>query len=109
MIGPEYLQENHATGDPPPFGAVDDVQTVYLSGEPDAVGDVQPDNCPTIMVGSANPAGDRINGWKEMYCNLVLLDRLHLTSSSPRVAGFDLKRLVVDETNATLVGRLPRS
>ncbi len=73
MIGPEYLQKNHATGDPPPFGAVDDIQTVYLSGDPDSVGDVQPDGCPTIMIGSANPAGDKIHGWKEMYVSIRLL------------------------------------
>ncbi|KAL3432022.1 hypothetical protein BDV09DRAFT_135974 [Aspergillus tetrazonus] len=86
-VPPEYLQANHKNGDPPPFGAVDDVQTIRLSGQPDAVGETQPADCPTIMISSATPGGDHINGWKEI----------------PVVAGFDLKRLVVDEdTNATL-------
>ncbi|KAL4988829.1 hypothetical protein BDW68DRAFT_186894 [Aspergillus falconensis] len=86
-VPPEYLQVNHKNGDPPPFGAVDDVQTIRLSGQPDAVGETQPVDCPTIMISTATPGGDHTNGWKEI----------------PVVAGFDLKRLVVDEdTNATL-------
>ncbi|KAL4938266.1 hypothetical protein BDV06DRAFT_226156 [Aspergillus oleicola] len=87
-VPPEYLQENHATGDAPPSGAVDDVQTVVLSGGRDAVGESQPDNCPTIMIGTATPCGDHTNGWAEIR---------------PTVAGFDLRRLVIDEVaNATL-------
>ncbi|KAL4907781.1 hypothetical protein BDW74DRAFT_112558 [Aspergillus multicolor] len=86
-VPPEYLQANHQKGDPPPFGAVDNVQTIRLSGQPDAVGETQPADCPTIMISTATPGGDHINGWTEI----------------PTVAGFDLNRLVVDEdTNATL-------
>lgn len=66
-VPPEYLQTNHKNGDPPPFGAVDDVQTIRLSGQPDAVGETQPADCPTIMISTATPGGDHINGWKEMY------------------------------------------
>ncbi|KAL4930307.1 uncharacterized protein BDV17DRAFT_289916 [Aspergillus undulatus] len=87
-VAPEYLQVNHTTGDPPPSGAVEHVQTVVLSGGRDAVGESQPDDCPTIMIGTATPGGDHTNGWAEI----------------PIVAGFDLRRLVVDQdANATIM------
>ncbi|KAL5040749.1 hypothetical protein BDW71DRAFT_193217 [Aspergillus fruticulosus] len=86
-VASEWLQENHKAGDPPPTGRVDEDQTVVLSGTRDATDRGQPSSCPTIMIGTAAPDGDNDDGWKEL----------------PRVTGFDLERLVVDdEANATL-------
>ncbi|BCS19917.1 uncharacterized protein APUU_20349S [Aspergillus puulaauensis] len=86
-VAPEWLQENHSNGDNPPTGKVDDVQKVVLTGGRDALNQTQDASCPTIMIGTAKPSGDKDTGWKEL----------------PTVAGFDVKRLVVDDdTNATL-------
>ncbi|KAI9372229.1 hypothetical protein BJX61DRAFT_534148 [Aspergillus egyptiacus] len=88
-VAPEWLQENHKAGDPPPTGEVDEDQMVVISGTRDATDREQPSSCPTIMIGGAVPDGSRDDGWEEM----------------PTVTGFDLERLVVDEEeNATLVG-----
>lgn len=86
-VAAEWLQENNKAGDPPPTGKVDKYQTVVLSGARDAYDRSQPSSCPTIMIGTAVPDGDKNDGWKEL----------------PKVTGFDVARLVVDEeANATL-------
>ncbi|KAL4764242.1 uncharacterized protein BDW70DRAFT_156899 [Aspergillus foveolatus] len=86
-VAAEWLQENHKAGDAPPTGEVDKHQTVVLSGTRDAYDRSQPSSCPTIMIGTAVPGGDKDDGWKEL----------------PKVTGFDVARLVVDEeANATL-------
>ncbi|KAL3429771.1 hypothetical protein BDV09DRAFT_200286 [Aspergillus tetrazonus] len=86
-VAAEWLQENNKAGDPPPSGEVDKYQTVLLSGTRDAYDRSQPSSCPTIMIGTAVADGDKDDGWKEL----------------PKVTGFDVARLVVDEeANATL-------
>lgn len=66
-VAPEWLQENHSNGDYPPTGKVDDVQKVVLTGGRDALNQTQDASCPTIMIGTAKPSGDKDKGWKELY------------------------------------------
>ncbi|KAL2829495.1 hypothetical protein BDW59DRAFT_170512 [Aspergillus cavernicola] len=86
-VAPEWLQENHSTGDPPPSGRVDGVQTTVARNGQDGYNESQPADCPTIMIASALPDGNKDDGYQKL----------------PTVAGFDLDRLVVDhDANATL-------
>ncbi|KAL4805379.1 hypothetical protein BDV18DRAFT_140789 [Aspergillus unguis] len=82
----QYLQKNQPAGDAPPSGRVDNTQMAYHSGQRDVDGNIQPESCPTIMIGNAEPGGDNKTGWQQI----------------PEVTGFDLRRLIVDEErNAT--------
>jgi hypothetical protein len=73
-VAAEWLQENHKAGDPPPTGEVDKYQTVVLNGTRDATDRGQPSSCPTIMIGTAVPDGDKDDGWKELY--MVITSRI---------------------------------
>lgn len=78
-VAAEWLQENNKAGDPPPTGEVDKYQTVVLSGIRDAYDRSQPSSCPTIMIGTAVPDGDKDDGWRELY--MVITSQIELDIS----------------------------